>query len=371
MMIMLTYISIALLSMGLLTALFNILSGPRLAKPPGPLLAQPRVSLLVPARNEENNIDDLLEGLSGQNYPNLEILVLDDHSSDATAEKVLGKMAGDSRIRLLQGQPMPQGWTGKNWACRQLADQATGEYLIFTDADNRHAPQAVSHTLAWMQRYGLGMLSAFPRQITKSLSESLVIPVVDLFVYATLPLWLTFRLKSPLFAAANGQWIAFTRQAYRTIGGHTSVKGEVVEDVALSRRIKQHRIPMLLTAGTGAISCRMYHNAGEVWGGFSKNLYGIAGYRLAPFLAILAGHFIAYIWPFIAIFFPELREPAAIAIAMNLFLRLSVALRYRHPVGIAVGLHPLGVALLLAIGINSIRLVKKGFVRWKGREIPV
>ncbi|NIS38778.1 glycosyltransferase, partial [Candidatus Saccharibacteria bacterium] len=209
------------------------------------------MSLLIPARDEAHNIDRCLTDLIGQDYPDYEIIVLDDHSKDNTADIVRGYANQYHHVKLLAGKSLPSGWTGKNWACQQLSEAAGGGFFIFTDADNRYATNAIKNTMGWMQKLNLGFLSAFPQQFTGTLMEKLVIPVIDIFVYGTLPLWMTYYLRSPLFAAANGQWLAFTREAYHRIGGHQGVRNQVVEDVEISRLVKRSGIKMLTTAGTG------------------------------------------------------------------------------------------------------------------------
>lgn len=374
---MLLWLSILVPLGGLiLTALLNALTAPMLRRPrsldglPSRAVC-PRVSLLVPARNEEANIQDCLAGLTAQQYADLEILVLDDHSEDDTARIIQAICLRDPRVRYLSGQPLPSGWTGKNWACHQLGQEASGDILIFTDADNRHAPEATANTVAWMQHLGLGLLSAFPQQTTVSLAERLVIPVIDLFVYAMLPLWLTYYSRNPAFAAANGQWIAFTRSAYERTGGHKAVGDKVVEDVELSRLAKRQGIRILTTAGTNVVSGRMYHSGSEVWQGFSKNLFGLTGNRTGTFFGLVGTLSLICIFPYPLLLIPTYTDLAGIAIVLNLALRLILALKYRHPLLTSLVLHPVGIGFTILIALNSYIQVKRGHITWKGREIPV
>ncbi|MBM3240861.1 glycosyltransferase [Candidatus Poribacteria bacterium] len=327
------------------------------------------VSVLVPARNEEENISACLKGLSAQNYSAFEIIVLNDHSADRTAELVKTYCHVDSRIRLIEGQELPAGWTGKNWACYQLSRKANGEILIFTDADNRHAPYAIANTVGWMQKLRLGLFSAFPQQITVTLAEKLVIPVIDMFVYAALPLWLTYYARSPSLAAANGQWIAFTREAYNRIGGHQEVRHKIVEDVELSRLAKRKGIKILTSPGTGAVFGHMYHSWKETWEGFSKNLFGLMGYKTIPFFTVLLVLLVICVLPYFLIWLSPFSTLAAIALALNLLLRLIMVCKYRHPIFTSVVLHPLAIVFTTIIGLNSFLCFKRGRVQWKGREI--
>lgn len=364
---MIMYFEIASGVLGVLLVIvsLNALVGPFLRR--GPLKNDgPLVSVLIPARNEAHNIGKCLEGLQKQSYTNLEILVLDDESEDATAAIVQQQQ---HRIHLITGKPLPVGWTGKNWACHQLAQQARGKYLIFTDADNRHHPEAVARTVGWMQRFQLDGFSAFPQQYTGTLSEKLIIPIVDLMVYGMLPLWLTYYLRFSSLSAANGQWIAFTWQAYQSIGGHAADPMEIVEDVTLARLLKSRRLKMLTVAGTGMVWARMYRSAQEIWGGLSKNLFGLVGYSIPLFVFFAIVLLAVMVAPYGLLIVPSLRVQAGILVLANTLLRAILSSRYRHPFLVSVLLHPVSIVAILAISINSVRLTKSGELTWKGRII--
>lgn len=350
--------------------LINSLAGPllKVAKPP---IAYPLVSLLIPARNEEQNIAECLNGLRRQDYLKYEIIVIDDVSEDNTSKIVAQIAKRDSRIRLVKGRPLPDGWVGKNWACHQLSKAAKGEILIFTDADNRHESNAITNTIGWMQSLDLGMLSAFPQQITKRFSEKLIVPVIDLLLYSSLVLWLTYYTKYRALAAANGQWIAFRQQVYENIGGHQTVKEQLVEDVELSRLAKNRGIKILTMAGTGILYARMYHSFQEIWNGFTKNLFGLTENKFLPFLAILIGLLFTHILPFLLLSLPGFSKYAVIAVALALLIRLTLVLRYKHPFFESVFLHPLSILMTIFIGINSLVKVKFGKISWKGRYYKV
>ena len=363
-------ISIVLLAIILAVTLFNAATAPMLKKPVG-LQNCRRVSVLIPARNEAANIGACIKGFLSQQYDNFEILVLDDQSTDRTGVIIERFSEQHPEIQAIRGKPLPTGWLGKNWACHQLSEHATGEILIFTDADNRPAPNAITNTVAYMQQLKLGLLSAFPEKVTVTLAEKLVVPVVDMFVYAGLPLWLTYYSRFPSLAAASGLWIAFTRETYQQVGGHQAVSNQIVEDVELSRLAKKHRIKILTTAGTSVVTCRMYQSFNEVWDGFSKNLFGLVRYKTIPFFILTLGLWITCVLPYIAVWFAPLRTVAILAIVMNIAMRLVLSLKYRHPFFTSVILHPLGVLLTGLIGINSFFQVKRGRLQWKGRQIEI
>ncbi len=369
MLLILLYSALVIAGLLLLVVLVNALTGPFLGSAPRPR-SLPLVSVLVPARNEERALAATLESLCAQDYPYMEIVVLDDHSTDGTAAIIRNFSDRDRRLRLITGRELPAGWTGKNWACHQLAASAAGEYLMFTDADNTHAPGAVRATLGWMQSLDLGLLSAFPQQKTGSVAEILALPLIDLFVYAGLPLWLSFRSSYSSLAAANGQWLAFTRDAYHSLGGHNAVRNQIVEDVELSRRAKQSGIPILTCAGTGVIFGRMYHSGREVWQGFSKNLLGLTGYRRGLFLLLLLMLLNVGILPYVLVWLPEYQNIALWLIGLQLLLRIVLWARFRHPAA-GIWLHPFAILFVGAIGLNSMRQIEQGRVQWKGRDIEI
>jgi len=365
---LLLFISIALLGVVLIITLLNALTAPMLKKAPA-IKTAPRVSVLVPARNEAANIGACLEGLLKQDYPNWEIFVLDDDSSDNTAAIVQQFSARDRRVKLLAGAPLPAGWLGKNWACHQLSEQATGEIFIFTDADNRYAPSAISHTIGWMQKFNLGLLSAFCHQITETLPEKLAVPVVNMLVYSYLPLWLTYYSKDASLAAANGQWLAFTRAAYEKIGGHRAVRNHVVEDVALSRLAKRCAEKILAVSARDEVFSRMYHSGHEVWEGYSKNLFGLMNFKAAPFFIALALLFFIHVSPYIFVWFKPFATLAVIAIAVNVLIRFVLAIKFAQPVLVSTLLHPFSILYTILIGLNSYRWHKTGGLKWKGRFV--
>lgn len=351
-----------------LISLFNVITAPLIKNGPKPRQF-PWVSVLVPARNEEHNIATCLKHLCEQDYPNLEIVVLDDHSTDDTAQVVKQFLSKDDRIRLIIGESLPPGWNGKNWACHQLSQTARGQILIFTDADNIYSSDAISRTVGWIQKLDLALFSAFPQQITRSLPEKLVVPVIDMFVYSYLPLWLTFGSKFPSLAAANGQWLAFTTAGYRRIGGHQAAKGQIVEDTFLARLAKKRGEKIITSAGTDAVFGRMYHNLSEVWWGFSKNAFGLLGYSTPGFFVFLFLTGSVYIAPYLLILFSNHALLAGITISLNLVIRGMLALKYRQPFWTSILLHPIGILLTITIGINSLVCYYKGNIEWKGRRV--
>ena len=374
-------------SLGMVLANLSCFDSLRAAEPFGP--DAPMVSILVPARNEALNIAACAGSLLAQDYPNCELLVLDDHSEDATAEiaRGLGVSESGGRARLIRGEALPPGWCGKNWACHQLAQAARGEFLFFTDADTAHAPGTVSAALAYARKHRADLVSAWPRLVTLTWSEKLIIPMIVLLGMTLYPHWLVLllqrwpRLAAPvpmrfrrLLGAANGQFMFFTRAAYARIGGHAAVRDHVVEDVALGRAVTA-RIGegmRLRNCDSQAFSTvRMYRSLAEVWEGFTKNLRAAFEGSLAGFLAIGAAQLCCFLLPFAALLLPVPGKRFIVAdVALIYAIRAILTARFKTS-WLGCALHPIGHALALAIGLNSWWRSARGGVVWKGRRYAV
>ena len=233
-----------------------------------------RISILVPARNEAENLRAHLPGILRQ--PALEVLILDDGSDDGTADVVHALAGSDPRVRLLTGAPLPVGWTGKNWACHQLAEAARGDVLLFTDADVGWHDGALVALTQEMGRQRADAFSVFPRQRTGTLGERVLVPLIDDVLLSFLPYPL-LQVPVPAAAAANGQAIAFTRDAYAALGGHAAIKDEIVEDVRFARQTRRAGLRLGLALGGGLVTARMYHGYRDAVRGFAKSLLAAHG----------------------------------------------------------------------------------------------
>ncbi len=230
------------------------------------------VSVLIPARNEEHNILNLLIDLQKQTYKHLEIIVFDDQSTDKTAELVSEIAKYDSRIRLVQSTNLPEGWLGKNWACHSLGKEAKGDFLLFIDADVRLDENALSGSLGYLQRTQSNLLSVFPKQLMMSMGEKSVVPIMNYILLTLLPLILVRYSRFASLSAANGQFMLFEAQQYMELMPHEKMKAEKVEDINISRLYKTEKLNVTCVADNADITCRMYHNYNEALNGFSKNL---------------------------------------------------------------------------------------------------
>ncbi len=337
----------------------------------------PFVSVLVPARNEALNIERCVRSLLQQDYKAFEILVLDDASTDPTPE-LLHALVNEScgRLRSLQGKSLPEGWQGKSWACFQLAKQAKGELLLFTDADTMHQPDALRRSVAALQATRADMLSLTPFQELGSFWEKLVVPMVYFILMCFLPLRLVWTSRNPAFSFANGQFILFRRQFYDSINGHAAVKGNIVEDVWLCMAVKKAGGTVAAFNGTDTVSCRMYRNGKEVWEGFSKNLFAGLGYKTPVLLVMIVMTAFLYIAPYLFLVHSLLTVEFSISLfwlpLSQIFVvclsRIIIAHVFRQPLTVVL-LHPLSQALLLAIAVNSFVSIKFGRgAQWKGRH---
>jgi hypothetical protein len=271
----------------------------------------------------------------------------------------------DGRLRLVRGADLPAGWLGKCWACAQLAREARGDVLLFADADVAAGPRAVSRTVAAMERHDAPVLTAIPRHRLESWAEAAVVPLVaHLPVAATLPLALVPRTAAPSLSMANGQWLAFRRDAYARAGGHAAVRGQVLEDVHLGRAVKRAGMRLAAVVAAEDLSVRMYSGWREVRAGFAKNLYALFGARPVPFVTGLCAVVLAAVYPWMA---AVRGSPVALALlAMLLAVRMTGAVLFRQR-WTSVALHPAGILLALWIAIESHRT--RGRITWRGRTV--
>lgn len=351
----------------------------------------PLVSVLVPARDEAHRIAPCVGSLLAQDYPNVELLVLDDHSADNTATVVLGLGLTEDggswpRRQLLRGEPLPPGWTGKAWACAQLARAARGEWLLFTDADTVHAPGALAAMLAHARRTRADLLSAWPRQVVGTWSERLVIPLVYVLVLGFLPLWaLAWFQRRPQLAAkappdtlrrlgaANGQFLLFRRATYERLGGHAAMRSHLVEDVALARLVADRTSQgwrVINCDGLPWVRCRMYRAFPELWEGFTKNLRAAFEDQAAAFWMSGLFQFAVFVLPFVFALTGVGGPLAWVEVGLVYLIRGVLTWRFRTGWGSWLA-HPLGHGLSLVIALNSWRRSVGGGVSWKGRVYQV
>lgn len=334
----------------------------------------PVVSLLIPARNEERTIERVVTSLLAQEYPHIELIVLDDNSTDRTGEILSELSRGGSRLRVIDGRPLPPGWIGKNWACHQLAEAASGDILLFVDADTDHEPTAVAGIVDAFDQTGADLLSAVPRQITRSPVERLVVPMAPFLYFAFLPNRLIGGSRDRRFVAANGQVLGLRREAYDHIGGHESVAGDIIEDLRLAQRAKGLGARVELASAARVSRCRMYRNGDEVIEGFSKNLFPGLGFSVPTTLFFTLGMTILYVVPPLLLLLGTLLGWCTTSLLLlgtaglvGMLTRLLSDIRFGIP-PLASLLHPLSTVYVCRIALRSMALYRRGDGgSWKGR----
>lgn len=355
-------------SIALGVMLFNVFFWPRGRQGAG---YEGRVSVLIPARNEEDTIERCVRSALDGSHAVFEVVVYDDRSTDRTPEILARLKEEDPRLRVVQGMPLPEGWVGKPHACHRLSEEARGELLLFVDADTFLEPRGIERVASLFEDYEADVVTAVPRQITQSFFERMILPLLHLTYASWLPMPLVWSTADPRFLAANGQVLGVRREALEAIGGFESVRADVVDDMAFCRRAKIHKKRVVFADGFLIARCRMYGSAKEVWEGFSKNLYeGIGGSPWA-LLGVVTLYTAAFIVPYVGLFAsiwaPEWLVPSAVAVGVNLVLRAVATLRFNHaPEGIL--LHPMAVAGLLAIAFNSYLWDRRDNIQWSGRS---
>jgi chlorobactene glucosyltransferase len=346
-----------------------------LARRYAPPLAFPKVTILIPARNEENNIAGCIQSLLTQDYPSFEILVLDDQSSDNT-RIILEEIARlHPTLKVLDGKSPPDGLLGKNWACVQLAQQAQGDLLFFTDADTLHHPQTLRASVTSLLGAQADLLTGFPRQDVHSWGERLMVPFFSWAILCFIPLELAYRLRLPALSCAVGQMMLFRREAYAAIGGHERLGLSIVDDLMLARRIKAAGLRWRVVYIADLITCRMYQNSREAFHGLEKNLFAAFGFRLLPFLFVFLWLAVMFWEPLIVLgllFFGQVPQARVLELAacigLSLLLWLVPYIELGIPFCLAF-LYPITLLAAEVVAFQSLRLSLAGRLTWKGRTI--
>lgn len=369
---------------GLILCYINIILNLLLLKRPAPGAKcpddPPLVSVLIPARNEQNNIERCVLSVLKQDYPNIEIIVLDDNSEDGTAAIIRTLMGQDERLRLIIGRPLPGGWAGKCFACHQLSQHASGPWLLFIDADTVCQPNMIRSTLEMAASNEVALLSGLPKQNVSGLTQQIVIPILFYFlIMSWFPLWLLHASKKPRPTLAIGQFLLFRRDDYFRIGGHQLVKSKIMEDVWFGIEMSRRGGRTLSVDLSGIITTKMYDNLGSMTEGCLKWFYSVAalspvalvGFVLAAYILFLAPFYWAYVIPLHASLSDNIVFDAGLLvilqIALIVLMRVTVDWRFRGS-KISFIFHPLGTAfLILSVFYGLARRALGAGVIWKDR----
>jgi len=254
-----------------------------------------KVSVLIPARNEESNIRRCLESLLHQSYTNYEIVVLDDLSTDRTWE-IISEYARryPELLRAVKGAPLPRGWCGKTHAMQLLSQHAQGDYLLFTDADTVHTRESIAWAVTNINKHRSDFLSGYVRQEIQSFGEALIVPTTYIMSTMVLPLWLIPRSNTSMLSFAVGQLVMFRRRAFEAIDGYSSVSDQISEDVFVARAVKKAGFRVVFLDIRRYVRCRMYEGYQESFNGIAKNIYDFFKNQPA-FFAFVCSILVAFI----------------------------------------------------------------------------
>ncbi|HEY8564268.1 MAG TPA: glycosyltransferase family 2 protein [Beijerinckiaceae bacterium] len=332
------------------------------------------VSILIPARNEEANIAAAVAAARASTGVAVEILVMDDGSSDRTPEIVREIVAHDPRVRLESAPPLPEGWTGKVHACQRLAEAARGTHLLYIDADVRLEPGTAAAMAGHAARTGMSLVSAVPRQVTRSTGELLTVPMINYLLLGYLPVaMMRWRRTDPSLGAACGQLLLAEREAYFGAGGHAAIRSLLHDGIQLARRFRDRGYGTDLVAGAGLATCRMYRGFDEAWAGFLKNAHeGMAKPAALPVWTVLlfGGHVLPLLLSVAALAGAADASLAFVALGLSLGSRAAVTVATREN-PLAIPLHPVATLVALAIQWTALlRTSRGGQAGWKGRLYP-
>ncbi len=325
---------------------------------------KPFLSVLIPARNEEKNIKNVVDSVLKNGNDNLECIVLNDNSTDKTIE-ILSNFS-DKRLSVISGKPLPKGWIGKNWACHQLSEKARGEIILFSDADTIHTKDGLNLLIEKMKSTNADLLSGIPKQIIKTFGEAFTVPFLGLFSFGALPHFL-FRIEGVKWAAAsNGQYQCFKKKSYEEMGGYQAIYNVLADDIAFPRLFKSYQKKVVFTNVSNMVSSRMYVGFKDAFKGFSKSFYPTI--NESPFLAVIVGLAIIlmFLSPYLLLlFFPSFKALFCLFISLTLWF-LSCLNINAHPLN--VFLHPIVPFVIITMLIHSVSSYHNQGYLWKGRR---
>lgn len=359
----------------LLITIINLLSLKDLNDFPG-IDDYPKVSVLIPARNEEHSIGKCVRSLLQQNYPDFEVIVYNDNSIDNTRMLLEDVKEKNEKLIVINGNEKPSDWSGKHWACHQLSQLANGALYLFTDADTYHKKNTLRKAVDCLNYKKLDLLTVIPRQIVKTWSEKLIIPIMIWSILSFLPIKLAEKTRTRRLQITMGQYMLFRASIYQKIGGHEAIKTEILDDMPLGRLIKSSGNKWGIANGTNNIETRMYRNFNEVYNGFTRNLFCVFNYNIPLFLWIWFVLALVAVQPIIIIglYFLNINIPKTYLLQSVLtllvaFLIWSISIfKFKYPKYLIL-VYPISMVLIFIIAIRSIYQTLTGKINWKGRII--
>ena len=345
-----------------------------------------RVAVCIPARNERENIEACVRGVLLSREVDVRAYVYDDESTDGTGEILARLAAEDTRVVVVPRRALPAGWNGKQHACFRMAEHGLAydpalEWFLFTDADVRFEPDAVARAVGFAQRANAALVSTVPREVTDSVGEMLLIPLIHFVLMGYLPFGRMRATLDPAASAACGQFILVSRAAYRASGGHEGFRDSMHDGVKFPRAVRRAGLRTDLYDGTESVSCHMYRGFSQTWRGFAKNAFeGLGSLGLLIFITVW--HVLGHLLPWVVITAAAAQmltqsdasreRPqtalvlAVLAVVCALLYRALLAARFRQS-WLNVPLHPISIAMLTAVQWWSLWLDRTGRRGWKGR----
>ncbi len=334
----------------------------------------PLVSIILPVRNQAKTVSQCVDSLVHLDYPNKEIISVEGHSTDGT-QKILRKFR--DQIMLVEEEPLPPGWVGKNWACHLGYQRAKGELFLFTDGDSVHSHDSLNRTVNYLQTTNADMVTVAPGAVLRTFWEKLLQPPIFLLIMLFVGgKWVNDDTRKN--ALGNGQYMLFRREAYEKLGGHHAVRDKIVEDYTLARMMKKSGMRLRMVTAMDTLGVRMYASLGEIWRGWRKNFYTVSqDHNLSRAILRLTLMFTFLVLPFIILAYGvwlATKTPLNIYLFtgafMSFFLWLGIIILDRD-IGVSLAyalLFPVAILIYMGIGVDStIRgALGLGFP-WKGR----
>jgi len=338
---------------------------------------KPLISVLIPCRNEQDNIGNCLDSFLQQTYSNIEIIVLDDDSDDDTGNILAQYMASFPNISVIQGKPLPEGWTGKNWACHQLYDASEGEVLLYCDADTTVDSTLTNDALGELIRCNLGFITILPQRDSTNLFDRCVWSFTRWVMASWVPLWLAYQTRVRIFAIGFGQFLMLRRTAYDEIGGYESLRGNSLDDFEIARRIQSSGTPWRVYNGIGRLMTASYQSTKDAVEGYGKSIFPALGSNV--FVLLLSWLLLANLtWtPVIVLVMESINvitlstdqlQLASFSVAAVLVSWASAAVKLKISTPLTV-LYPIAITSVLYTSLASYIGIRYGTMMWKNRVI--
>ncbi|MBO8131907.1 MAG: glycosyltransferase [Candidatus Marinimicrobia bacterium] len=337
----------------------------------------PRLSVLIPVRNEEEKIEKCVLSILNQDYPDFEVIVLLDNCEDKT-EEILHDIAKKYKnLKIIKGQPLPEGWYGKHWACFQLTNYANGDLLLFTDADTVYKRKnTLKLAVSALIKENADLLTGLPKEEAYSFSEKLAIPFISFGIHTIVPIKLISKMKSPIATVTIGQFMLFRREVLEDIGGFESVRDEIADDIALGRKIKEYGYKWYFIDISDHVSCRMYEDLKSVFHGFGKNLFGVFNYKILTYFLVWTFVAVVFLCPIYIIALKFLKytiTKSVLYYSLGTLTALSITFyipynRFKYSTSLIL-LYPITVTIWILMAFYSFYSTIAGKAAWKGRKV--